>query len=195
MGGADDDSSGGLLPIILRSGGGSGEVGPEDPGGSQKASESQGRFEQEIKTARSKKRSSTQDHPAVPYPSHDVILDDGSDIADMVRDHIPPGGDDGTDITAANFAHMAKGILAFMGYLRQDHFWEAGDVDSQWWFRESCHFFLREMKQCCPRYLGNGWKLAKVQAVFIRLEEQIALIGTPMNTDTSRNKIKVGLRG
>ena len=114
------------------------------------------------------------------------MSDDDSDVAAMVRDRVLEGDmEEGTtDVTSSAFVQIAESMLAFVGYLNQDEFWEIGDRDSQKWFRDSCNLLLREMKRCCPRYVGNGWKLAKVHAIFIRMEGQIAARGTPKNTNT-----------
>ena len=113
-----------------------------------------------------------------------IISDDGSDIADIVRDHVAPDDDERADITAANFVQVAESMLALVGYVKEDEFWEVGDEGSKRWFKESCQILLAELKRSCPRYVGNGWKLAKVHAIFIRLDEQIELLGAPKNTDS-----------
>ena len=50
--------------------------------------------------------------------------------------------------------------------MKEDQFWEVGDEGSKWWFKKSCQILLVQLKRSCPRYVGNGWKLAKVHVIF-----------------------------
>ena len=122
--------------------------------------------------SKKKKNRVNQNPPVLVDDSEMVEEDDWGDATDV------------ESITPADFVELAESMLCYFGYLKSDHFWEVDDTNSALWAQESCNILLKMMQDKCHFNTGNGWKRAKVHAMFKRAVPHIVNFGSPKHTDT-----------
>ena len=127
-----------------------------------------------------------EDEAALEDPNSPVVTDNDGSSDDGDRDFTPAKRTPDpieTGVVGADMIGTAEQMLALFGYYNHRTFWKKGDTGSGDYFQQSCDIVLSQLKNKCPRTVGNGWKLAKTHAMLKLARAHIDRFGSLRHAD------------